>query len=224
MPEKTALTTDTHSFVFAVGGDGTFVRTAALVKDKNLPVIGVCSDSDGSACSLTSMDLRKQDRVAAQLDALYEGQVRFESRARLEVTIDDEEEPLYALNDALLADKHPTTTSYASLQVDERAGGSPEWCEFEHRGILVSTGSGSTGWMASALWKSAADVGKLVSRVDRERGAEEARTGEATARFNEGIPFKPDSNLMFYHIREPSHEGASLQKNGFSSQNLSIEF
>ena len=71
-------------------------------------------------------------------------------------------------------------------------------------GIVVSSGTGSTGWLSSALWRSPHEVKHIFSIVDEISGRSSKATKRATEKFNSDIQFDPDTNFMFYFIREPT--------------------
>ena len=123
-------------------------------------------------------------------------------RSRRCVTVDRPGEgkiTRYALNEAFLADQHPAITSRSVFQVD---GGEEE--EFYNLGIVISSGTGSTGWLKSARYKSVDEVKQLFKHVEDDGGgmgmAKKAKE-YSTQKFNKNISFDPDSNLMFYYIR-----------------------
>lgn len=71
----------------------------------------------------------------------------------------------YALNEAFLADRHPTVTAMSMLKVDQM-----EPLKVANSGIVVSSGTGSTGWLSSVLYKSPLAIKKIISNAE-EKGA-----------------------------------------------------
>ena len=94
IPENMRLTSQEYSFVFSLGGDGTYMRAAQSIRDKNLPLIGVCSDSNSSVCGLRSIGMLDPDELKIQylLDKLEDEDAGYEYRTRLEVKINRAEE------------------------------------------------------------------------------------------------------------------------------------
>lgn len=88
-------------------------------------------------------------------------------------------ETFYALNEALVGDKHPARVASSFLTVDGVES------EVASRGVMVSSGSGSTGWLASARWKAAADVKRIFKQAGAELPTEATQT--ITDRINRTI-------------------------------------
>lgn len=125
--------------VIAVGGDGTFLRSAGRVD--RTPMLGVNSDPIGSVgtyCGATA------DTFGATLAAVLSGTLRPAPLTRMRIRIGDRVLPHRALNDVLLCHRIPASSSRYLLRVGEQA----EWQTSS--GLWISTASGATGGIHSA--------------------------------------------------------------------------
>jgi len=119
--------------VLAIGGDGTFLSCVQLVRDSQVPVLGV---------NLGRLGFLSENRPETALDALLSGKYIIEDRALLKVDSCDIEWP-YALNEVSVSRK-----GAAMLGVDVRIDGNllpTYWAD----GLLVATSSGSTAYSLS---------------------------------------------------------------------------
>lgn len=128
-----------HDLVVTVGGDGTVLDAARLVRET--PVLGVNSSPSTSYGHFTCCTARDFDQV---LEEVREGRRRPQALTRIALRIDGALHPRPALNDVLLADRVPAATSRYLLEVDGKQ--EPQ----KSSGIWVSTAAGSTGALRSA--------------------------------------------------------------------------
>lgn len=128
-----------HDLVVTVGGDGTVLDAARLVRET--PVLGVNSSPSTSYGHFTCCTARDFDQV---LEEVREGRRRPQALTRIALRIDGTLHPRPALNDVLLADRVPAATSRYLLEVDGEQ--EPQ----KSSGIWVSTAAGSTGALRSA--------------------------------------------------------------------------
>lgn len=128
-----------YDLVVTVGGDGTVLDAARLVRDT--PVLGVNSSPSTSYGHFTCCTAGDFDRV---LGEVLEGRRRPRALTRIALRIDGNLHPRPALNDVLLADRVPAATSRYLLEVDGEQEAQ------KSSGIWVSTAAGSTGALRSA--------------------------------------------------------------------------
>ncbi len=126
-------------YLLSIGGDGTFLETVSVVRDKDIPIIGFNTGRLGFLSSI------KHDEINVSLDALFRGESTIEQRSLLEV---DSGGILYrrfnyAFNEVTI---QKTRTSMINIQA---------WVNGEYLntywadGLIVSTPTGSTAYSLS---------------------------------------------------------------------------
>lgn len=127
-------------FAISLGGDGTFLRAASLVGDKNIPILGVNMGRLGFLA-----DVRAQD-VEQTIAALYNGDYTVESRSVIQVETDSMPLSGYccALNDVaiLKRDNASMITIHATIDGDYVT-------TYQADGLVMSTPTGSTAYSLS---------------------------------------------------------------------------
>lgn len=124
-------------FVISLGGDGTFLKAAARVGAKGLPVIGINIGRLGFLSDTMPSD------IEAAVEAIYKGDYRLERHSVIEVTADghDIDGSRYALNDIAVLKRD--TASMISI----RASVDGEYVvTYQADGLIVSTPTGSTAY------------------------------------------------------------------------------
>lgn len=127
-------------FVISLGGDGTLLDTVTLVRDKNIPVLGINFGRLGFLASIG------KDEVATAVTALVNGSFVIEKRSLIHL---DANKPLfgevpYALNEFAI---HKTDVS-PMIKVHTYLNGeflNTYWAD----GLIVATPTGSTGYSLS---------------------------------------------------------------------------
>jgi NAD+ kinase len=136
----------------SLGGDGTFLRTAALVAKKNIPIMGINTGSLGFLADISDEDLEKA------MEEILRKEYRIEERSLLELTYDDssaeyndpslKKDPFsgfnYALNEIaiLKRDNSSMITVHTYLNDDYLAS---YWAD----GLIIATPTGSTAYSMS---------------------------------------------------------------------------
>jgi NAD kinase len=125
--------------VIALGGDDFFKLVAHSVKD-TLPILGVNSDPPSSVGALLPSTIEELPETLAKLE---QGRYQLSTWTRLSLTLNGVERGS-AINDIVLGKLNFLLTSrheleYKGEKVVQRSSG-----------ILISTGTGSTGWYSSA--------------------------------------------------------------------------
>lgn len=124
----------------SLGGDGTFLRTAMWVGDKEIPIVGV---NTGHLGFLTAVPV---GRLPQLLDELGGDAFRMESRGVLELCspfIDPHSAP-YALNEIAIAKVETSSMIKADVSID----GKP-LAQYSADGLIVCTATGSTAYNLS---------------------------------------------------------------------------
>lgn len=136
-----AVREDLHEdtdMILSIGGDGTFLSTAAMVADKGIPVIGV---------NMGRLGFLSENRPEDVASALASGEYTIENRAMLQVHSSNEDDiPLEcrnALNEMAVHRNGPSM-----LEVEASIDGiqlPAYWAD----GLVISTSSGSTAYSLS---------------------------------------------------------------------------
>ena len=127
-------------FAISMGGDGTLLKTASMVRDKQTPILGVNMGRLGFLADVSAPD------VPATIDALYRGDYSVEDRSLIHV--DCGGEPISgcdcALNDVAILKRD--TASMITI----RASINGEYLTtYQADGLVVSTPTGSTAYSLS---------------------------------------------------------------------------
>jgi len=131
---------DTFECIISLGGDGTLLDTVTLVRDKNIPVLGINFGRLGFLASLGKEDLAKA--VQALVDHTYVVDQR--SLIHLEASIPLFGEVPYALNEFAIhkKDNSPMIKIHTYLNGEFL---NTYWAD----GLIVATPTGSTGYSLS---------------------------------------------------------------------------
>ncbi len=158
--------------VLVVGDPGLFVNVAKYVGDQ--PVICVNPDPQRYADTFTSCTIAELPDL---LHRITEDKIKLENLTMAEAKLNDGQ-VLYALNDLFVGQKTHVSARY-SLEYhgkNERQSSS---------GIIVSTGTGSTGWLTSIM----------VGAYGLISGGQTEMIGK--------IGFPRDANYLQFAVREP---------------------
>lgn len=127
-------------FVISVGGDGTFLRAAAFVGNKEIPILGINTGHLGFLSDAGT------DGIESEINMIFEGNYDIESRTVVQVFADGK--PLSdhpcALNDiAILKRDNASMISICTHINDEFL------TTFQADGLIISTPTGSTAYSLS---------------------------------------------------------------------------
>lgn len=126
--------------VISIGGDGTFLSTAAKVGARDIPILGINTGRLGFLADVSPED------VSDALDAVWRGDCVVEQRSVIELKKDGEQFKSYpyALNEVAFL-KHDNSSL---IEVETYAGGAP-LTNYMADGLIISTPTGSTGYSLS---------------------------------------------------------------------------
>ncbi|MFM6974713.1 MAG: NAD kinase [Agromyces sp.] len=130
------------SLVIALGGDGTILRAAELVREAGTPLLGI---NLGSVGFLAEVEI---DSLAETVRRAIAGDYRIEERLTLEVVVTEDGREVYrgwALNEASVEKAAPARMLDIVLEVDGRP-----ISNFGCDGVVFSTPTGSTAYNFSA--------------------------------------------------------------------------
>ena len=127
-------------FLFSIGGDGTLLDTILLVKDSNIPIVGVNAGRLGFLSSVS------KENLSLAVESIMKGHYNTEARTllRLESNYPLFENDNIALNDFTLIKKETS----AMITIHTYLNGeylNSYWAD----GLIISTPTGSTGYSLS---------------------------------------------------------------------------
>lgn len=128
------------SFAISVGGDGTFLRTAAAVGDSGVPVLGVNTGQLGFLADVAP------DEIAASVLALRKGHYTSEPRSLIHVEADVPLEGYpYALNEVSVLKYDNSSLINVATSINGEL-----LANYVADGLIICTPTGSTGYSMSA--------------------------------------------------------------------------
>ncbi|MDN6281287.1 MAG: NAD kinase, partial [Psychroflexus sp.] len=132
----------TYDLFFSIGGDGTILTSASMVKDLEIPIIGINTGRLGFLATI------HDDEIEHRIEEILKGNYTISKRSLMQIEASKDNEKLapfnYALNE--LAINRRDTTSMITIEVwlnDEYLNA--YWAD----GIVISTPTGSTGYSLS---------------------------------------------------------------------------
>lgn len=133
---------DGFNMFISIGGDGTMLRAATFVRDKNIPLLGINAGRLGFLATV------QQENIENLLPLIFENKYKVSPRSLL--TLDYEgkgkelEEIDYALNEITVSRKDTTSM----ITIETKLNGdylNSYWAD----GLIISTPTGSTGYSLS---------------------------------------------------------------------------
>ena len=140
---KTFRTLDkSFDLLISIGGDGTILRTTTLVKDLDIPIVGINTGRLGFLATIQNED------ITEAIDDILSGNYKISERSLLSIQTSPEHKEFNDLNFVLneIAVSRKNTTSM--ITVETRLNGeylTSYWSD----GLIVSTPTGSTGYSLS---------------------------------------------------------------------------
>lgn len=134
------------------GGDGTFLRSSGSIVNCNIPILGLNTDPSRSSGHLCNKKVRYEEKdkiIPSILENLDKGNFEYFYRQRLNFHMEDqktgEKIDRLVLNEIFAAEIDVGKASTYRLEVNEKDIG-----RFKSSGVIISTGTGSSGWLFSA--------------------------------------------------------------------------
>lgn len=129
-------------FFIGIGGDGTLLRAANYVKNKNIPIVGINAGRLGFLANV------QQNAIEDLLPKLYTGHFRLSKRSLLSLNCTPNQCTIFdlnfALNEITVSRKNSTSMITIETYLDNEFLAS-YWAD----GLIISTPSGSTGYSLS---------------------------------------------------------------------------
>ncbi len=130
-----------YDFFISVGGDGTILRAAGIIKDSNTPIIGINTGRLGFLATV------QKELLAEAVEALLNHNYRIVKRSLLEVHTDKEIPELsvnFALNEVSVSRKNTMSMIMIETYLDGEFLNT-YWAD----GLIIATPTGSTGYSMS---------------------------------------------------------------------------
>lgn len=133
------LSNDTDCMI-SIGGDGTFLDTIALIRDSNIPVVGI------NAGNLGFLSYISKDEIESAIDEIIRSNYTLEKRSLLKLETENKifGEYNYALND-LTIHKHGSSSMITTQVYLNDEFLNSYWSD----GLIIATPTGSTAYSLS---------------------------------------------------------------------------
>ncbi len=139
--DHTDLNND-FDFLISVGGDGTILRAATLVRDKNIPIVGVNAGRLGFLATV------QEENIETFLPKLFSNDFKVSKRTLLSLKCSpsnkDLEDINFALNEITVSRKDTTSMITIETYLNNEYLNS-YWAD----GLIIATPTGSTGYSLS---------------------------------------------------------------------------
>ena len=129
-----------YDLIFSIGGDGTILETVTLVKDANLPIVGINTGKLGFLANIA------KDEIETAIHSIIAGKYSIDERTLLKVDSKSgffSEFP-YSLNEVAVQKKDSTMITIHVFINDEFLN--TYWAD----GLIISTPTGSTAYSLSS--------------------------------------------------------------------------
>ena len=127
-------------FALSIGGDGTFLRTAERIGEKQIPILGINTGRLGFLADVPAHDIDNA------LTEIYKNHYQVEERSLLQVDISGMKLPYqnFALNEAAILKRDNSSMITIHVNINSNYLNS-----YEADGLIVATPTGSTGYSLS---------------------------------------------------------------------------
>ena len=127
-------------FVISMGGDGTFLRAASMVGNKNIPILGVNTGRLGFLADVNALEIEHT------INALYEGDYTIDTRAVIRVETDGQQLTGFdcALNDVAILKRDNASMISIHMTIN-----GDYVTTYQADGLIISTPTGSTAYSLS---------------------------------------------------------------------------
>jgi NAD+ kinase len=138
-PDKAKPQVNGTDLLLSIGGDGTILRTARTVIPDSVPILGINLGRLGFMAELQA------DEAMDKLPALLEGKGWIEERALLVAEALSQGKTFHALNDVFVGRRSSARLVSIECKIDGTT-----MTTYRADGVIVATGSGSTGYSLAA--------------------------------------------------------------------------
>lgn len=130
-----------YDMLISIGGDGTMLRAATYIRDKNIPVLGINAGRLGFLATV------QQEDIETLLSLIFENKFKISPRSLLSLNYEgmEKEDGLdFALNEIAVSRKDTTSMITIEVKMDGDYLNA-YWAD----GLIISTPTGSTGYSLS---------------------------------------------------------------------------
>lgn len=126
-------------FMFSIGGDGTFLKTVAIVQDYGIPIAGINTGRLGFLANITV------DNLSTSIQAILQGHYSTEHRSLIRLALSDSSLSGFccALNDVTIQKRYSSMITIHTYLNDVLLNS--YWAD----GLIISTPTGSTAYSLS---------------------------------------------------------------------------
>ena len=131
-----------YDMLISIGGDGTMLRAATYVRDKNIPLLGINAGRLGFLATV------QQENIEVLLPLIFENKYKISPRTLLSIEYEGKDPELdeldFALNEITVSRKDTTSM----ITIETKLNGdylNSYWAD----GLIISTPTGSTGYSLS---------------------------------------------------------------------------
>ena len=179
-----------------------------MVQDNKLPIFGVNTDPSRSVGHLTSIKIPFESRfkdVPMLIDYVEKENFKFIYKTRIKLEKHDHKtnkiKKSFGLNEVFVAERNVGVSSIYRIKADGEYVG-----KFKSSGLLMCTGTGSTGWVQSAKRTTDGDVLSALNRLGFSNEGEEV-VHKIALDLSKETAFPLDKPEMYYYVREPQITG-----------------
>ena len=207
------------SLVISLGGDGTYLKTSSMIDNVDTPLLGINTDPGRSLGVLCGKFLYKERSTEKHIERIFEQleeqKFSWNYRQRINCQINQIQQKKIknklVMNEFFMAEKTASKTSIYKVIVDDMDMG-----RFKSSGIIISTGTGSSGWLYGAKRVTTVNVQDIIAELKEQSSIEQCnnidRLESATqeTHFHEEVAnklsrdtnFSTESKNMYYYVRE----------------------
>lgn len=131
-----------YDFLVSIGGDGTILRAITLVRDLNIPIVGVNTGRLGFLATI------QYDEIEAAIHAILDKKYAISERSLLTIESSEDNPEINSCNFALneIAVSRKNTTSMITVETELNG---EYLTSYWSDGLIISTPTGSTGYSLS---------------------------------------------------------------------------
>jgi len=133
---------DSFNFIITMGGDGTILRAVTLVRDSNIPIIGINTGRLGFLATV------QKEEIESAINAILNNNFLVKERTLLSVSTSSSKKGLlplnFALNEVSVSRKNTASMIIIETYLDNEFLNA-YWAD----GLIISTPTGSTGYSLS---------------------------------------------------------------------------
>ncbi|MBN2867220.1 MAG: NAD(+)/NADH kinase, partial [Flavobacteriaceae bacterium] len=131
-----------YDFLISIGGDGTILRAVTLVRDLNIPIVGINTGRLGFLATI------QHDEIEDAIKSIKEKDYNISERTLLSISVSEPNKEIescnFALNEIAVSRKNTTSMITVETELDGEYLTS-YWSD----GLIISTPTGSTGYSLS---------------------------------------------------------------------------